>query len=167
MSSTDDEPGKEFFPEGSGDLGSIEQCNVLLLAVNEVLDKFVDLTYCQEQQGIGDQNDDEYRGKDGGEDHVREYACEVLSLGLLLMEFIDGIRESDGNHIICCWQYFLLHFKVSNRKNYAVEAPTLLFQYYFLFSPRMAMQLVWNRTVNVHGRTGRNVSCDLHMEYLN
>ncbi len=29
------------------------------------------------------------------------------------------------------------------------------------------MQLTWNRTVNIHGRPGKNVPCDLHMEYLN
>ncbi len=36
-----------------------------------------------------------------------------------------------------------------------------------MLSPRAAMQLLWNRTVNVHGRPGRNISCDLHMEHLN
>jgi len=29
------------------------------------------------------------------------------------------------------------------------------------------MQLVWNRTINVHGNSGKNISCDLHMEHLN
>lgn len=29
------------------------------------------------------------------------------------------------------------------------------------------MQLKWNRTINVHGRAGKNVACDLHMEHLN
>jgi len=31
----------------------------------------------------------------------------------------------------------------------------------------MAMQLKWSRTVNVHGRRGKNVAGDLHMEHLN
>ncbi len=31
----------------------------------------------------------------------------------------------------------------------------------------MALQLKWNRTVNTHGRPGKNVSCDIHMEHLN
>lgn len=31
----------------------------------------------------------------------------------------------------------------------------------------MAAQLKWNRTVNIHGRPGKNVSSDLHMEHLN
>lgn len=40
-------------------------------------------------------------------------------------------------------------------------------QYHFTFSERMQKQLVWSRTVNIHGRTGENVPCDLHMEHLN
>ena len=50
---------------------------------------------------------------------------------------------------------------------YSIEAFTLLAQYHFLYSERMRMQLMWSRTVNVHGRTGKNISCDLHMEHLN
>ena len=29
------------------------------------------------------------------------------------------------------------------------------------------MQLIWSRTLNIHGRLGKNVPCDLHMEHLN
>ena len=29
------------------------------------------------------------------------------------------------------------------------------------------MQLTWSRTVNTHGLPGRNIPCELHMEYLN
>ncbi len=83
------------------------------------------------------------------------------------MEFNDAIREGDGTHIIRCWCYFLLLFKVANRTNYSIKAFTLLAQYCFLFSPQMAMQLMWNRTINIHGRPGRNVLCDLHLEHMN
>lgn len=83
------------------------------------------------------------------------------------MEFNDAVREGDGNRICRCWQYFLLIFKATQRKNYAVEAFTLLAQLNFLFSPRMAAQLKWSRTINTHGRAGKNISCDLHMEHLN
>jgi len=39
-------------------------------------------------------------------------------------------------------------------------------QYEFLFTPTMAAQLKWNRTVNVHGQARKNISSDLHMEHL-
>lgn len=41
-------------------------------------------------------------------DSVYAYACETLTLGLLLLEFNDGIREGDGNRVLAeqlkwCW----------------------------------------------------------------
>ena len=83
------------------------------------------------------------------------------------MEFMDAMREGDGERIIRCWKFLLPLFKSSGRTNYSIEAVTLLAQDYFLFSPRMAAQLAWSRTVNTHGRTGKNISCDLHLEHLN
>ena len=43
----------------------------------------------------------------------------------------------------------------------------MLMQLTYLFSPRMVQQLKWTRTVNVHGREGKNISADLHMEHKN
>ena len=93
-------------------------------------------------------------------DGIKGYACEVLTLGLFLMEFIDGVREGDGNRIIRCRKLFLLLFKANNRKNYAIEALNLLIQLNFTLSPRMAAQLKWNRTVISQGRIYR-LTCTL------
>ena len=95
---------------------------------------------------------------------LKEYTKEILSLGLL---FNDSICEGDGCHILRCWRYFLPLFKASDRTNYAIEAFTLLAQEKYLMSPRMSMQLKWSRTINVHGRAGKNIPADLHMEHLN
>ena len=100
-------------------------------------------------------------------DGVHDYAKDTLVLGLLLMEFNDSIREGDGDRIIRCWKFLLPLFKSTKRTNYSIEAVTLLAQYHYLFSPRMAVQLAWSRTINTHGRTGKNISCDLHLEHLN
>ena len=40
-------------------------------------------------------------------DSVQEYAKETRSLGLLLLEFKDGICEGGGNRVLRCWKYFL------------------------------------------------------------
>lgn len=32
---------------------------------------------------------------------------------------------------------------------------------------RMKQQLLWSRTVNVHGQPGNNIPMDLHLEHLN
>ena len=98
---------------------------------------------------------------------VYTYACEALTLGLLLQEFKDAIREGDGNRVMTVWKYFFLLFKSTGRKNYALEAFTLLVQYHFILPPALAEQLKWCRFINNHGIPGRNISMDLHMEHLN
>ncbi|KAL5479300.1 hypothetical protein EMCRGX_G022803 [Ephydatia muelleri] len=85
----------------------------------------------------------------GSADCVMEYAKETLSLGLLLLEFNDAIREGDGD------------------KNYCIEAFHLLMQYYYTLTPRCAEQMLWGRFVNSVGGPGHNISGDLHMEHLN
>lgn len=153
---------RQYFPVDSQKLAAPERKQVLLMASGALVDKYVDLSM-EKAENTSDSSAREVSGHDG----VVEYASEVLTLGLLLMEFNDAIREGDGNRICRCWQYFLLIFKATGRKNYSIEALTLLAQLNFFFSPRMAAQLKWGRTVNTHGRPGKNVPCDLHMEHLN
>ena len=153
MESLEDTPKSYHFTSAFSEACVTEQRSQFLLAVEEVV-KLVDLTFCQQPQ------------RDPA-DSIQAYACEVLSLGLLLSEFNDAIREGDGSRIVRCWRYFLLLFKANNRPNYAIEAFTLLVQFDFLLPHRLARQLAWSRTVNMHGRAGKNVSCDLHMEHLN
>ena len=153
MENVDSVPSLNYFPEGCVNFDSLKQRQLLTDAAYAIVEKFVNISCCKvDVQKL---------------DHITEYAQTILSLGLLLMEFNDGIREGDGERIIRCWRYFLPIFKHEGRKNYAIEAFTLLVQHDFLFTPRMAAQLKWNRTVNTQGRTGKNVSCDLHMEHLN
>ena len=164
MSSIDDTPSKSFFPEGSSNLNELERKNVMKLAIATVIEKFVDMTFGEKKKRRKKKKGVENSDHD---DRIHAYACGVLTHGLLYMEFRDAIREGDGHRILRCWRYFLMLFKESKRSNYSGEAFILLAQYHFLLSPRGAMQLLWNRTVNVHGLPGRNVSCDLHMEHLN
>ena len=102
-----------------------------------------------------------------GADNVYNYACEVLSLGLLYLEYRDAIREGDGERVMKIWKYLLLLFKASGRTNYSIEALTLLSQYYLILPSRLAEQLKWSRFINTTGLPGHNISCDLHMEHLN
>ena len=60
-----------------------------------------------------------------------------------------------------------LIYKATGRINYSIEAFNTLMHLQFFFSPRMAAQLKWSRTINVHGREAKNISADLHMEHLN
>ena len=156
MESLDDTPKSSHFTQSLSELDSDERISLVLRAVSDLLNRFVDLTFCLQPQPTQPDHD-----------CVHAYACEVLTLGLVLTEFNDAVREGDGTRIIRCWRYFLLFFKASNRSNYAIEAFTLLTQFDFLLPHRLARQLAWSRTINTHGRAGKNVSCDLHMEHLN
>ena len=100
-------------------------------------------------------------------DCVELHTNELFSLGMFYEEYIDAIQEGDGNCILCCWKYMLLIFKVSNKTKYSVEAFNLLAHYHFIYSERLANQLLWSRTINVHGKPGRNIPMDLHMKHLN
>ena len=126
----------QHFPVDSQKLASPERKQVLLIASGARVDKYVVLSM-EKAEKTSDSSTGEVSGHDG----VVEYASEVLTFGLLLMEFDDAIREGDGNRIRRCWQYFLLIFKVPGRKNYSIEALTLLAQLNFFFCPRMAAQL--------------------------
>jgi L1 cell adhesion molecule like protein len=89
--------------------------------------------------------------------------------GLLYLNFTDAIAEGDGDRIIRCWKFLLLHFFVdgSNSTKYALEALYLQFQQQSLLSPRQAYCQKWNRSVNNHGKTGKNVYLDLDLEHDN
>lgn len=100
-------------------------------------------------------------------DKVNMYARETMTLGLLLVEFEDAIKEGDGERVLQCWKFFLLIFKSARRKNYAIEAFTLLAQFHALLPPRLREQLLWSRFVNTKGKPASNIPADLHNEHIN
>ena len=119
---------------------------------------------CTEGDGGGDAGDG---ATDGGSGSVYDYTREVLSLGMLYLHVKDAVREGDGNRIVLSWKYLMLIFKATGRKNYALEALTMLTQYFVTLPPNLAEQLKWNHFVNVRGFPGCNISADLHMEHMN
>ena len=58
-----------------------------------------------------------------------DYACEALTLRLLIFDFKDAIREGDGGSVLSLWKYLFLLFKATDKRNYAIEAFTLPTQY--------------------------------------
>ena len=129
--------------------------DVLQQIVNEIVRKFVDIEVkfnCRESTEA---------------DKVQSYACELLSQGLLYMEFSDSIREADGFRVLRCWRYLMLIFKATQRKNYSIEALNIICQYHFFMSQRQSSQLIWSRYINTRGIPGKNIPAGLFMEHLN
>ena len=79
------------------------------------------------------------------------YAVQLLSQGLLYLEFHDAIKEGDDNRIIRCWRYFMLIFKARRRKNYSIEALHLLTNYHF-FSESETVHAAGLVQVHQHSR---------------
>ena len=101
------------------------------------------------------------------DDGVYLYACDFLTLGLIWKGFYDAIREGDGERVMVYWKLFLPIFKLLGRKNYSTIAVDIQLLRHHHLSERQAAQLVWSRFINTHGRKGKNIPCDLHLEHLN
>ena len=162
QSVTDNPATSDLFPHGCADLPPDKRRNILILAARKIVDSYTDM----ETPFFPCTVDGTSTTSKAKSDKLQAYSCETLTLGLLLAEFVDAIHEGDGSRIIRCWRFFLPLFKATNRVNYSIEAFTLLCQHHF-FSDRMKKQLEWSRTVNVHGKPGKNIPMDLHMEHLN
>ena len=99
MESLDDTPSEEFFPNESLQRDSVQQRRTLIDALHKLSNRFVDLKLLFKEHLSTETHQTL--------DTVNEYAKEVLSLGFLLMEFNDSVREGDGRRILRCWPYFL------------------------------------------------------------
>lgn len=97
--------------------------DVLKSVVDEIVLLYVNLetSFCDDELGNEQKQDDKYQS----------YASDLLSMGLFCFEFVDSIKEGDGQRILRCWRYLLLIFKAAKRKNYSIEALNLLCQYHF------------------------------------
>jgi len=82
-------------------------------------------------------------------DQVFLCATEVVSLGLLWIDFHDAKREGNGDRLIRVWKSLLLVFKASRRKYYGIEALNLQLQVNYTLSPRQAAELKWSHCINI------------------
>lgn len=154
MGSLDDDPNPDIIPEGVHGFEKDLKKDILSSITSLIVHSYVDLSVMDKKQPPAS-------------DQRKAYACELLSLGLIYSEYSDAIREGDGDRVLRCWKYLLVLFKASGKKNYACETMAFLARYQFVLSPCMGHQLLWSRFINVHGKPGRNIPCDLHMEHLN
>ena len=97
---------------------------------------------------------------------MSSYWVQIVQLGCFFLEFADVIREGDGERVLRCWRYLIPLFFASGCRNYACESVNMLLQHSNALSPRLSAELLWSRFINVHGRPGKNIAADLHMEHL-
>ena len=123
--------------------------------LSQLVDKFLDIEYLHIPTDSHSTDD---------EDKVFMYTKQLFSIGILYLEFIDAVKEGDGERGLQCW-FFLIIFHNSNRKNYAKKEVTLLHYYQYLLSPQQKEQLLYNRFINMSGLPRRNILCDLHIDH--
>ena len=92
------------------------------LIAKKIIEKFVYLSISEtKMEDSEDDNSDEDVSNEDVEgeqvmsngDAVYNYACEVMTLGLLWNCYHDAIREGDGDRIMLIWKFLLLVFKAS------------------------------------------------------
>ena len=88
-------------------------------------------------------------------------------MGLFLRDFDDAVRKGDGERLIRCWKYMTLIFKAYNHTKYAYAGLQLQANVLGRLTPNEAHRLKWNRTINVRGGKGNNISLDMRLEPLN
>uniref|UniRef100_A0A1X7TR30 DUF6589 domain-containing protein n=1 Tax=Amphimedon queenslandica TaxID=400682 RepID=A0A1X7TR30_AMPQE len=158
MKNFEDTPANdELFPAEAWLEGTETRKDVLYRFSSQIVKRFVDV----------DTSFDVRESPSNNEDKVLAYSKLLMSLGMIYLEYCDGIKEGDGMRVLRCWRYMLLIFKATGRTNYSIEAFNMLAQYHFLLSNRQKHQLIWGRFINVHGLPARNIPCDLYMEHLN
>lgn len=47
MAAIDGSPHSEYFPDGCAELNTSQRCKILLSCTHEIVNKFVDLSYCE------------------------------------------------------------------------------------------------------------------------
>lgn len=85
-------------------------------------------------------------------DGVFNYSSAVLNDGLLLLELRDGIHEGDGQRVVRCWKFMLLHWRYAKHTKYSLEALHLLAAVNATATERIAHEIVWGRFINPNQR---------------
>ena len=157
MKSVNDHPADDILPDADTvwTLSISERREILMDLCGKMYDRFVSFKFNSPEMTPAES------------DNVYEYSLQLLRLGCFYFEYADAIKEGDGGRVFRCWKYMIPIFSASHNTNYACEAANMVLQHTYTLPPRLASQLLWSRFVNTHGRPGKNIPVDLHMEHLN
>ena len=101
------------------------------------------------------------------DDHRYNYHSAKLTLGLILFEFSDSIKEGDGDRLFELYKLVLLLYKNHGHPKYAYVVLLHLVKCIALLPEKQALSCKWNRFFNNSGRKGQNIPLDLKKEQQN
>ena len=138
--------------------------NSLTLKIFSIL-----LCLCRHEEQQHDQklDADETPLEENKADHKFNYHSAKLAFGLVLFEFKDAVKEGDGDRLFDTYKLALLLYKNHGHYKYAYAVLLYLVKCIAILPPSQALQLKWNRTYNISGLPGRNISLDLQKEHDN
>lgn len=102
-------------------------------------------------------------------DDVFNYNCSLLTDTFLFFNFLDAIKEGDGERILRQYKYIMLYCKAdgAHSTKYSLECLYQFFLVYAVLSPRDSERFTWNRSVNNTGKRGGNIPLDEDTEHSN
>jgi hypothetical protein len=102
-------------------------------------------------------------------DDIFNYNCALLADGLFFLNFLDAVKEGDGERLMRQYKYMLLYCRADDQGStkYALECLYQLFLVNSILSPRDSERFVWNRGVSTRGGLGNNIPADLEVEHSN
>ncbi|XP_022063315.1 uncharacterized protein LOC127536115 [Acanthochromis polyacanthus] len=100
-------------------------------------------------------------------DHKYEHTVARLGFSFILLDFMDAVKEGDGERLMRLYTVALLFYKAYGHTSYAYSTFMLTVQLNATLSPQVAHSLMWNRFWSTRGGKGRNIPLDLHLEHLN
>ena len=102
-------------------------------------------------------------------DDAHNYNCSLLTDCYLFFNFLDAIKEGDGDRLMRQYKYFLLYCRADGQHStkYALECLYQAFLVHALLSPRDSERFIWNRSVNNHGNRACNIPLDESTEHSN
>uniref|UniRef100_A0A8W8IKI6 Zinc finger PHD-type domain-containing protein n=1 Tax=Magallana gigas TaxID=29159 RepID=A0A8W8IKI6_MAGGI len=101
------------------------------------------------------------------EDGVYNYVTGLMFVGLMDLVRHDAVRENDGQAMMSHWKLDMILFHNNHHPKYVLLGHRLLAGVSGWLPERLAMDSMWNRTVNLAGGPGRNLECDIVNEFLN
>ncbi|XP_061162619.1 uncharacterized protein LOC133171838 [Saccostrea echinata] len=104
---------------------------------------------------------------DTKEDGVFNYITALMFVGLMDLVRHDAVRENDGTAMMSHWRLDMILFHNNHHPKYVLLGHRLLAGVAGWLPERLAMDSIWNRTVNLAGGPGRNLECDMVNEFLN
>jgi len=107
MSDIEGTPSNELFPDGSYDLDSFERRNVMMLAIANLVNQLVDISFGEEKSLKKKKKKKQRSETICDEDKVNAYACGLLTHGLVYRNFVMPLKKEmeielyDAEDILC------------------------------------------------------------------